>query len=337
MTGPKIDMSAIRDANGEVLSQLGPVGLEGLPLVDLKNILDIDTDAYHGPTKFQIFKEVKKNGVFPFHDELAMYEPNNWERKSSKGVDISWSTRFQMGDDNPIEQELTNFVNEHPYPHNINQGETEDQYWHGINRYQIRVRNEMHKHLYKALGMSKEHPEYGEPIFPLAFNGAKPVGHILTEDMKISPDNLLTAQIKRIPLKDGRLAIAAGGIQLPKAVHEGRKVFMINADDCQATWATVLMNQKILELAGAKVGGQFFTAVVGTMHPIRETLNQAKVPTHVSVSSICTTLAPNAYLLDDYGNMMVGDMGMILNMKRPGGSLPHSDWGQGYPAHQQYQ
>jgi hypothetical protein len=326
----------LQGIKGEVLPRMSPRDLEQLPCQDLRNVLDIDTDAYHGPTHFQLWRRVENRGVFPFSDRLALTEPDHFEGKSPSGAPIAWHTRYPRETGNPVDRDLTGFVDRHPYPHSPNPGESADAYWDDLLKYQLRVREEMRFHLANALRVSDLHPEYGVPVFPLAFNGAKPVGHILTNEFGVSPDQLLTAQVKRIPLRDGGLVIAAGGIQLPRAVHEGKPVFKVVGDDCQATWATSILNGELLDLAGANTEAQFFTAVVGTKHPIRDLFLNADIPTVVSVSAVCADLAANGYLLTPGGAMMVGDMGLIVNRARPGGDLLHAGWGAGMLAESLY-
>lgn len=312
---------------GEVLPRMSPRDLENLPHQDIRDVLDIDTDAYHGPTNFQLWRKVENRGIFPFRDERALCEPDHFTETSQSGAEVAWYTRYPHCESNPVQHDITEFIDRHPYPHLINPGESLESYWAEVAVYQARVRDELRFHLANALLVSSQHPEYGAPVFPIAFNGGKPVGHILTDEFGVSPDNLLTAQIKRLPLKDGGLIIAAGGIQLPKVVHEGSPVFKIMADDCQATWATSILNGELLDLVGVETRAQFFAAVVGTRHPIREALHSAKIPSVVSVSAVCPALASNGYLLTAQDTMMVGDMGVIINMKAPGAELTHANWG----------
>jgi hypothetical protein len=336
MGGSSEFRSPIMDSRGEFSNRMNPSELENLPYTDLTTIFDINKNAYHGPTNFNIWRKVNNKGIFPFSDQVALSESDHFEKKSDYGADIKWDTRYPHGV-NPISDDITSFVDSHPYPHLQNCSETNEEYWEGIKRYQDRTIEEMRFHLNNSIYLASQNPELGEPIFTLAFNGAKPMGHLLTTELGIDDSNLMTSQIKRIPTTDGGLIIAAGGIKLPKAIHENRPVFAVMPDDCLATWATQKLTLEILDLVGAKVNGRFFTAVVGTRHPIREELNHSKIPTFVSLSSDCNDLASNGYLLTPDGKLMVGDMGQILNMCPQNSNLPHFAWGQNTPAHCQYQ
>jgi len=317
-----------------------PNELECLPYNDIREKFNINHNAYHGPYNFQIWREVEK-GLFPYTDTQAISEPAHFIGTSGNGAPIKWHTRYKE-ENNPVERDITGFVAGHPYPHTINPEESPDEYWNGVKSYQDRVRDEMLFHLLKVLLGAFQKPELGVQIFPLAFNGAKPIGKLI-EDMNIPQEQLFTVQVKRLPTIEKGLVIAAGGIQLPRAVHKGEQVFPIMTDDCLATWATQKLVEDMLKLAGAKIGGKFYSAVVATKFPMREELRQTDIPTYVSISAQCNKLADNGYLLtsgetqESRDIQQVGDMGFLLNTSRNGDPLPHSDWGINTLAHTLYQ
>lgn len=311
-----------------------PAGqIERLGLVDLRNLYPVSPD-YHGPTEFQVYKPIDNKGLFPFKDNSQM----NWDHKgiSINGAPVSFNVRYRNGD-NPVKSDITNFVATHPYPHEQAPLEHIDDYDTAILKYQERVSEELEFHIEHALEIAAQHPEYGEPVFPLAFNGAKPVGHLLTEKFGIDQSQLFTAQVKRVPLTDGGLVIAAGGIEFPNAVKQEQSIFPIFLDDCLATWATQSYMKELLLAGGSQINAQFYGAVVGTRHPFMKEFATASIPTAVSISTPCFQLGGNAYLLNPDGTMQVGDMGMIINQSIAGNGCMHQKWGGNTQAHLQYQ
>ncbi len=322
-------------SSGELSPGISPRNLETLSLLDLRKQFPISQD-YHGPTTFQVWSEVDNRGVFPFQAQAG--QPETYSGISTQGAKISWNVRYPNGgQSNPVSANITDFVASHPYPHVLNQEEDPTQYWAAVKRYQDTVKSEMAFHIDAALAMAEEDKRFGTPIFPLAFWGAKPIGHLLSQGFRIPGEQFMTAQIKRIPLTDGRLIIAAGGIQFPQAVHQGKEILPVYLDDCNATWATMRFEQGLLKLVQAKIRGVFCGSVVGTRHPFNEEFLNAEVPTRVSISAACNRLGSNAYLLNPDGTMKVGDMGLIVNADAPGQILDHKRFGIQTGAHQLYQ
>ncbi len=300
---------------------------------DLSRIYQISPE-YHGPVVFQCHKRINNHNLYPYQDNPRV----NWNHSgiSINNYPVSFSVRYDKKE-NPVTEEISGFVANHPYPHEIAPLEHRDTYDNALYAYQQRVYDELSFHIEQALTLADQHPEYGTPVFPLAFNGAKPVGHLLTEKFKIPTAQLFTSQVKRIPLADGGLVIAAGGIELPEAVKDGQTIFPIFLDDCLATWSTQRFLKELLVDTNAPISAQFYGAVVGTRHPFMREFINAQMPTYVSLSAPCFNLGDNAYLLNCDGSMQVGDMGKIINTEIAGNGCQHQQWGSGTQAHLQYQ
>lgn len=307
--------------------------LQSLPYQDLRQILQGEnaiSSHYTGPTNFQLWEPLAP-GLHPFSERNA----GNWDftGKSLNGAPVEVAVRYHEPM-SPVESQITSFVNAHPYPHDIQPGENPNDYYYALNGYQKRVKHEVKYQIDEALDFVGKY-RLGDPLFALPFNGARMVGHCLSK-MGIPTTNMFTAQVKRIPLENGKIVIAAGGLEVPRDVLLSPNTF-IGIDDCLATGATMKFLKKVLLNLGIPINGEFLGGVIGTRIPFQDQLINSKIPFKLSVSQRCLHVAPNGYLMNNPSDgQMAGDMGEILSKPIGNDSPAHLSWGSNTLADSMY-